>query len=151
MTLIHATCVSVAGAGVLLRGPSGAGKSDLALRLIDGGALLVADDQVDMRPGPAGPVAHAVPSLAGLLEVRGVGILPVPATETAPLVLVVDLTGPVERLPEPQTADVLGCPITRIAIDPFQASAPAKVRIAAATAVARRPFVPRSPECPAHG
>ena len=48
MTLIHATCVEFEGTGVLLRGPSGAGKSDLALRMIDAGWALVADDQVDL-------------------------------------------------------------------------------------------------------
>ncbi|MBM3488544.1 MAG: hypothetical protein FJX67_18250, partial [Alphaproteobacteria bacterium] len=43
---LHATCIAVDGIGVLVRGASGAGKSDLALRLIDAGARLVADDQV---------------------------------------------------------------------------------------------------------
>jgi len=44
--LVHATAIAIDGRAVLLRGPSGAGKSDLALRLIDAGARLVADDQV---------------------------------------------------------------------------------------------------------
>ena len=67
MSQVHATCIEVDGMGVLLRGPSGSGKSDLALRLIDGGARLVADDRTDLavedgrpdrrparRPWPAG-------------------------------------------------------------------------------------------------
>ena len=48
MMRVHGTCVAIAGRGVLLRAPSGAGKSDLALRLIDAGARLVADDQVEL-------------------------------------------------------------------------------------------------------
>jgi len=74
MLRIHGTCVALSGLGVLLRGPSGSGKSDLALRLIDGGAKLVADDQVELALDAAGRVmARAPATLSGLLEVRGIG------------------------------------------------------------------------------
>ncbi|WP_040850329.1 HPr kinase/phosphorylase, partial [Nitrospirillum viridazoti] len=78
MIRVHATCVSVGGAGVLLRGASGSGKSDLALRLVDAGALLVADDQVALAADPTATLltATAPERLAGLIEVRGLGILP---------------------------------------------------------------------------
>ncbi|MFZ9450406.1 MAG: HPr kinase/phosphorylase [Alphaproteobacteria bacterium] len=75
---VHATCVAIDGAGILLRGPSGAGKSDLALRLVDGGAALVADDRVDLRRRGTCLVASPPAPLRGLVEARGVGILRVP-------------------------------------------------------------------------
>src|SRR5919205_3670266 len=68
---VHGTCVARSGAGVLLLGPAGAGKSDLALRLLSRGFDLVADDQVVIEDGVACPP----PPLAGLMEVRGVGIV----------------------------------------------------------------------------
>ncbi|ACJ00237.1 HPr kinase/phosphorylase [Rhodospirillum centenum] len=164
MIRIHATCVSVSGAGVLIRGPSGAGKSDLALRLVDAGALLVADDVVELTPGDshndsnsnsdntsgaggqaARLLARAPAALAGLLEVRGVGILPVPHLDAVTLALVADLLPPgrpAERLPEPATVTLAGVALPRIALAPFEVSAVAKLRLAAAAAVARMPFLP---------
>lgn len=144
MVSLHATCVSLAGAGVLLRGPSGAGKSDLALRLIDGGALLIADDRVELEEKDGRVHARAPRELAGLLEVRGVGILPVPHAADAPLALVADLvgSGEADRLPEPQTVLLCGLPVPRVAIAPFEASAPAKLRLAASAAAAGQPAVP---------
>ncbi|MFM2042306.1 MAG: HPr kinase [Pseudomonadota bacterium] len=145
MTALHATCVSLAGAGVLLRGPSGSGKSDLALRLIDGGALLVADDQVILEMRGGALRARAPERLAGYLEVRGIGLLPVPHAPDVRLVLVADLTAPgaeVERLPDPATVDLLGRSVPRIALDPFAASAPAKLRLALRAAAVGQPPVP---------
>ncbi len=132
MTTIHATCVAIDGMGVLLRGPSGAGKSDLALRLIDGGAQLVSDDYTVVELDGGRLVATAPDSIRGKLEVRGVGILPLPAAARAVVALVVDLVGdaPVERLPEPETVAVGGAAVPRIALAPFEASAAAKVRLA---------------------
>jgi len=144
MIRVHATCVSVSGSGVLLRGPSGAGKSDLALRLVDGGAMLVADDQVELSAEGGRLVARAPRALAGLLEVRGVGILPVPSVEEAPLLLVVDLVAPaaVERLPAQRSETIEGLPVPRLALAPFEASALAKLRLAVAALAARVPPVP---------
>ncbi|MCH9000639.1 MAG: RNase adapter RapZ [Proteobacteria bacterium] len=138
--LVHATCVAIDGAdgplGVLLRGPPGAGKSDLALRLIDRGARLVADDQCELRcqDGAAGArlVARAPASIAGVLEVRGLGIMEVPSLAEAPVALVVDLVDPdeVERLPTDAAEEILGLELPRIALNAFEAAAPAKLHLA---------------------
>ncbi len=85
MIRVHGTSVALGGDGILLRGPSGSGKSDLALRLIADGARLVADDQTELR-GVGETLEMAAPAaIAGRLEVRGVGILRVPAVPSAPL------------------------------------------------------------------
>ncbi|MFA5121432.1 HPr kinase/phosphorylase [Zavarzinia sp.] len=130
--LFHATCVALGGRGVLLRGPSGAGKSDLALRLIDRGALLVADDQVSVAVEDGRAVARAPAALRGLLEVRGLGILRFESADSAPLHLVVDLAGPgeVERMPPPATESIGDLRLSRFAVNPFEASAPLKVALA---------------------
>jgi HPr kinase/phosphorylase len=134
MILVHGTTVALEGKGVLLRGPSGSGKSDLALRLIDGGARLIADDQTELTHAPDGVVARSPASIAGRMEVRGLGILRVPTAPSAPLRLVIDLVEPdrVERLPEPQFCDYLQCSLPLLALAPFEASAPAKIRLALA-------------------
>lgn len=137
---IHATCVALAGAegpaGILLRGPSGSGKSDLALRLIDQGATLVADDQclleVRRDGGRCQVFARAPETLVGAMEVRGLGIVSLPRTAEAPVALLVDMVAPetVERLPEAAEEDLLGVAVPRVALDPFETSAPAKLRMA---------------------
>jgi serine kinase of HPr protein (carbohydrate metabolism regulator) len=130
--LVHATAIAIEGAAILLRGPPGAGKSDLALRLIDGGACLVADDQAEMRRVGDQIMVTAPAAIAGLIEVRGLGILRVDAVKAAPLALLVDLvrSAEVERLPESRFEEVLGLAIPLIALAPFEASAPAKLRLA---------------------
>ena len=130
MLLQHATAVAIAGEAVLLRGPSGCGKSDLALRLIDGGARLVADDQTLLRRAGERLVASAPPAIAGLLEVRGVGIVKLDALAEAPLLFVAELgaAAAIERMPEPRFETLLGIRVPLIALAPFEASAPAKLR-----------------------
>lgn len=130
--LVHATCVALADRGVLLRGPSGSGKSDLALRLIDRGGALVADDQVAVSVEDGRLVARAPASLHGLIEVRGLGILRRPARDQAPVLLVVDLVAPeaVERMPLPRQALIADIPVSRISLNPFEAAAPIKVELA---------------------
>lgn len=137
MIMVHGTTVALDGEGVLLRGPSGSGKSDLALRLIDRGARLVADDQTELTCAAQRLIARAPRSITGRMEVRGVGILRVPAVPSAPLRLVVDLVAPdrVERLPEPQFCDYLQCSLPLLTLAPFEASAPAKIRLALASLV----------------
>jgi HPr kinase/phosphorylase len=132
MIRVYGTSVALDGAGVLLRGPSGAGKSDLALRLIDAGAALVADDQTELRRTSMGLRMSAPPTIAGLLEVRGVGILRVPSGPSAILRLVVTLVPgeAIERLPEPRECRFLDCVVPEIALAAFEASAPAKLRLA---------------------
>lgn len=129
--LVHATAVAIDGEAVLLRGPSGSGKSDLALRLLDAGAQLVADDQTLLRRAGRHLLASAPTSLAGLLEIRGVGILRVAAAAATPLVLIADLipSGEVERLPEARRETILGVSVPVFGLAPFEASAPAKLRL----------------------
>lgn len=145
-TLVHATCVALrpsaklsAGAwrAVLLRGPSGAGKSDLALRLIEAGGRLVADDQTRIVRYGEVLIASAPAALAGLLEVRGVGIVKLAVNQLlsrAPLSLMVDLVPPdrIERLPERTEEALLGVNLPMLALAPFEASAAAKLRLALA-------------------
>jgi HPr kinase/phosphorylase len=129
---IYATAVALGGAGVLLRGPSGAGKSDLALRLIDAGGLLIADDRVDLTVTEGKLLASPPASIAGLLEVRGVGIVRFPWTACTPIALVVDLARPeaIERLPSPTTTLLLSVRVPSMRLDPWPASAVMKLRLA---------------------
>jgi serine kinase of HPr protein (carbohydrate metabolism regulator) len=135
--LVHASCVAIDGYAILLRGPSGSGKSDLALRLIDEGAVLVADDQVLLEAvrretGDGRLMASAPAALAGLLEVRGIGIVRCDAIAAAAVRLVIDLddAANIERMPQRETCALLGMEIPRFTLNPFEASAPAKMRIA---------------------
>lgn len=134
--MIHASCVAVDGAGILLRGPSGSGKSDLALRMIDEGARLVADDQVVIAQTDGQIVASAPDRLAGLIEVRGLGVIRIDPLAQAPLILVADLmaTDAIERMPEPDSTQLLGIDLPLFRLDPFPASASAKLRLAARVA-----------------
>lgn len=144
--LVHATCVALRSQGtssgrtwraVLLRGPSGAGKSDLALRLIEAGGRLVADDQTRLtRSGPS-LFATAPAALAGLLEVRGIGIVKLARGQLlsrASLSLLVDLVAAdrIERLPEPVEETLLDVGLPVLALAPFEVSAAAKLRLALA-------------------
>ena len=137
--LVHATAVAIGGVGVLLTGGPGSGKSDLALRLLDGGASLIADDQVMLRRDGdrliAGFPDAAPAELRGRLEVRGLGLMPVAPSAAVPLALVVLLRPgpPEERLPVPQGAEYLGIAVPRLELDPFTASAAAQVRLAVRT------------------
>jgi len=128
---IHATAVAIDGCGILLLGPSGAGKSDLALRLIDRGAKLIADDRVDLADDGLRVILSAPARIAGLIEVRGLGILRF-AHVTAPLELAVELVAAdaVDRLPEPDAELVCGRKIPLVRLNPFELSAPIKVELA---------------------
>ncbi|MFQ5971487.1 MAG: HPr kinase/phosphorylase [Alphaproteobacteria bacterium] len=132
MHLVHATSVDLEGHGVLLRGAPSSGKSDLALRLIDGGARLVSDDQTRLRREGRRLIMSAPEAIAGRLEVRGLGIVRVPAATDVPLVLVVDLASAeqVERSPEPAVCRFLDVEVPCLALAPFEASAVAKLRLA---------------------
>ena len=138
MVLVHASCVALESKGVLLRGAPGAGKSDLALRLIEGGARLVADDQVALTSTGEALLAAPPARIAGLLEVRGIGIVSMDFVTQCPVHLVVDLVQPdtVERMPEAVTVDLCGHRIAHGLLAPFEASAPVKVRLALSHAVA---------------
>lgn len=130
--LVHATAIAIEGDAILLRGPPGAGKSDLALRLIEGGARLLADDQAVLRRADNHVLVRAPAAIAGLIEVRGVGVVRVNSLDEAPLALVVDLVPPaqVERIPDKRFEVVLGLTIPLLALAPFEVSAAAKLRLA---------------------
>jgi serine kinase of HPr protein (carbohydrate metabolism regulator) len=126
---LHASCVAIDGRGVLLTGDTGAGKSDLALRLIDRGAKLVGDDGIVIEARGGRLYARPGPKIEGQMEVRGLGILAFPATEEAPLALVIALDQPVPRMPDEllPVRVIEGLTLPMIALDPFEASAPVKV------------------------
>ena len=105
---IHATCVAVQGAGVLIVGASGAGKSGLALQMMALGAQLVGDDQVDMFVQNDQVMANAGAPIKGLIEARGIGLLRAASVGPVPLAYIVDLDQTASaRLPEPSDVCVL--------------------------------------------
>ncbi len=116
--------------GVLIRGPSGSGKSDLAVRLLDEGYLLVADDQVLLWTSAGRLFGRAPDALHGLIEVRGLGIRPHTAISFAPVNLIVTLhdRDQIARMPEPEHETHLGLNVPVIRLAGFEASTPAKLR-----------------------
>jgi HPr kinase/phosphorylase len=130
--LIHATIVTLHGKGVLIRGASGSGKSDLALRLIDRGAVLIADDYCHIKAENGRIVATAPDSIAGQIEVRGLGIQTMNFEQQATIHLIVDLVSEYPRLPDlaDQSIEIEGINVQRVALIPWEASAPLKVVLA---------------------
>jgi serine kinase of HPr protein (carbohydrate metabolism regulator) len=124
---LHATCVAIGGRGILLAGGSGCGKSDLALRLIDRGARLVSDDHTLLRAEGGRLLAAAPATIAGKLEMRGVGIVELAALESAPVCLLAELERVPDRLPEPATVSLAGLDVPAIALAALEASAPIKL------------------------
>lgn len=130
---LHATAVAIDGMGVLIEGRSGAGKSDLALQLIDRGAVLIADDRTLVMRDGKGLVAKAPATMAGRIEIRGLGIVPVAHVDAAPVALVVRLAEEDQRLPERRARRIAGVAVREVTLDPFRASAPLKVEWALRT------------------
>ena len=119
------------GRAVLITGPSGSGKSDLALRLLDRGFTLVSDDQTIVKKDGNRLVASAPPTIAGKLEIRGIGIVDIESTDNVPVALIVELTGDIQRLPDDsRERPILGVMLPLITIDAMTASAPSKVSLA---------------------
>jgi serine kinase of HPr protein (carbohydrate metabolism regulator) len=113
--------------GVLIEGPAGCGKSDLALRALSEGFALVADDRVLLWTCDGRLFGRAPDALVGLLEVRGLQVVGVPALPLADVALVARC-GAAERIPAPRFTEILGLAIPLLDIDPREASAPAKLR-----------------------
>jgi len=131
--LLHASCVAIEKKAVLIAGAPGAGKSDLALRLIDAGAMLVSDDQTELKCAGGKLLAAPPASIAGLIEARHVGLLRMPYIEKAEVALyieVTDATDRLERLPEPDSITLLGVTLRKLKLPAFEASTPAKIRAA---------------------
>lgn len=139
-SLVHGTCVALGDRAALLRGAPGSGKSDLALRFLalptedEQRPTLVADDQVFVEAQGNGVIASCPETLAGLIEVRGLGIVQMPSIAKARLVLVCDLVArdQVPRLPSDpwDCAALAGVEIPLLKVAPFEASAPLKLKMA---------------------
>ena len=130
MIRVHATCVARDGRAVLLFGPPGSGKSDLAVRLLDRGWRLVADDQVELTRDGNHLLAAAPRTIAGKLEVRGVGIVSRPHLARIPVACAFDLAAVPDRLPEPAARAIGGIAVPCLPLAPFEASATLKVEAA---------------------
>ncbi|MEC8201670.1 MAG: HPr kinase/phosphatase C-terminal domain-containing protein [Pseudomonadota bacterium] len=133
MEIVHATAIAIDGKGVLLRGPSGSGKSDLALRLLEAGGVLVGDDRVALSVRDDFVVARVPETIAGKLEIRGLGIVQLPYQAETRVTLVADLVerGEVERLPQKRMVELIGQMVPVIQLNPFEESAVAKLKMAA--------------------
>ena len=127
---VHASCVAIGGRAVLIAGRSGSGKSDLALRLVDRGARLVSDDYTVITPSDGRLLASAPETIAGRIEVRGVGLAELEALTDVPVCLFVDLDRAPERLPEAETVVLAGIAVPALALSALEASAPIKLELA---------------------
>jgi len=126
MITVHGSCVSLSGAGVLVRGASGAGKSRFVQLVLDTAArqqryaCLVADDRVRLGSQGGRVVARPHPELLGLLEVRGLGIVRLPHEDAAVVRLLVDIVAATDMLRMPDQVDgaayVLGVEVPRILV-----------------------------------
>lgn len=129
---VHASAVLIGARAVLIRGPSGSGKSRLAWELIEAArdgavvfARLVGDDRVHLQAAGGRLLVQPNEALAGLIELRGVGILRRDHEPCAVVGLVVDLAAAdAERLPERREIVVEGIPIPRLAVAPAVAALP---------------------------
>ena len=128
---LHSSTVAKDDRAVLITGPSGSGKSDLALRLLDRGFVLVSDDQTIVRREGDRLLATAPPTIAGKLEVLGIGIVDVDGAGDTPVALVVELRTDIERMPDDSRERlILGIGVPLISVDAMTASAASKVALA---------------------
>lgn len=128
---LHVSSIAIDGRAVLIEGESGAGKSDLALRLIDRGATLISDDYTLLQRAGRDLIASPPDTIAGQIEVRGLGVLPMQYVEKIAVALLVRLTDAPERLPlEEEVRRIAGVDIREVAIDARTASAAIKVELA---------------------
>jgi serine kinase of HPr protein (carbohydrate metabolism regulator) len=136
---IHATSVAIDGMAVLLLGRSGSGKSDLALRLIDRGAMLISDDYTELTAADGALRATPPATIAGRIEVRGIGIVAYPYIGDVTVGLAVRLDGVVERMPsDDESILIAGIAVRAVTLDAFDAATPIKVELALAGARERR-------------
>jgi len=125
---LHASCVVIGGRALLIAGRSGSGKSDIAIRLIDRGAALLSDDYTQLTAEAGRLIARPPSTIAGKIELRGVGIVDMPYVGEAPVALLLDLDRSPERLPEEPLASISleGISIPALGFAPFETSAPIK-------------------------
>lgn len=128
---LHATAVAIAGYGVIFTGKSGSGKSDLALRLIDRGAVLISDDSVILKHADDKISLYGPGKLTGKLEVRSLGVLDFEHVADVELKMEVQLDQKVDRFPMDRQQNIfLGKTISSIKLDANETSAPIKVEMA---------------------
>jgi HPr kinase/phosphorylase len=132
MLKIHGTCVAIGNEAILFRGPSGSGKSDLALRVINCGGTLVSDDQTIIVRQEDELIMSSPENIRDKIEVRGVGIVNMPAKKEVRLGLVLDMmpSEKIDRIPIPQFCWYLGLQVPVLGLHPFENSAPLKVQLA---------------------
>ncbi|MEH6629631.1 MAG: HPr kinase/phosphatase C-terminal domain-containing protein [Halopseudomonas aestusnigri] len=135
--LMHCTSIAFQKGGwltaALLRGDPGSGKSDLALRAIDmGRAELVSDDQTLLTRHGQEILAAPPPTIAGKIEVRGLGVVTFSCCSDVPVGLIVDLVprDQIERLPGPEFEEILGISVPKLRLHSFDHSAIAKLVLA---------------------
>ena len=131
MLNIHATLISFNNKGILFVGKSGIGKSDLALRMImDYGAVLVADDRVNIENIDGNIYGSAPDEILGKIEIRNIGIACFTPKQKEKICLCVELCDDrkkLERLPEDEHEDFLGVSVTKIKLYPFDCSTICKI------------------------
>jgi hypothetical protein len=121
--LLHATSVLIEGSVLLIAGRPGAGKSDMALRLIDRGAMLVSDDYTRLEARGGALYALAPPTITGRIEIRGIGIADVASGHEGPVALMLDLDGEPPRLPDEPLREAVLCGVA-VPVLPFRAFEP---------------------------
>lgn len=128
---LHASCVAIGGRAVLIEGRSGEGKSDLALRLIDRGAVLVSDDYTICTRTNGTLLGAAPPNIAGKIEVRGIGVIDMPHEDRLPIALLITILDSPPRMPEgPKKRRIAGIDIPEVALAALEPSAPVKAELA---------------------
>ena len=131
MEQVYATAVAYRGFGILIRGPSGSGKSDLALRLIDDGANLIADDQVIIESVREELYLSSPDTISGLIEVRGFGVIKIESVRDVKLGLIVDLdpSFKTQRSPKMKEELIKNIIVPVINMKAFESSVLARIKL----------------------
>ncbi|GGC22236.1 HPr kinase [Novosphingobium marinum] len=132
MTLVHpAGCIAIGARAILVEGAPGAGKSELALAMIDRGALLVGDDGVSLERKGDRIYASPPPNTRGLIEVRNLGVIELPTGSEVPVALVLRLAPDAPRfVEEAGTETILGVELPALALSPHDAIGAIKAEMA---------------------